>query len=185
MLQRVINIRAGGSVQRCHTNPHIGSYNNAAHQWGVAMLLWELWPEDFPRLAVYCLTHDTPERWTGDSPATLKWYAPEVRAGLKPVEDLVFDSLRLPRESSLSEDDAQKLKNCDSLELYLWCLEQRKMGNREIEEICCSLEEFFVEKPLLAEAQILYDQIRTWGDYTFPQRLRELIPVERDSDISK
>lgn len=39
----ILNARAGGAVQRCHTIRHHGEYTNAQHQWGVAMLLWYLY----------------------------------------------------------------------------------------------------------------------------------------------
>jgi hypothetical protein len=44
----VIQSRSGGRVERCHGLPHHGTYSNASHQWGVAMLMHYLWPDDFP-----------------------------------------------------------------------------------------------------------------------------------------
>ena len=50
-LERITAIRTGGGVERCHGVRHQGSYSNAAHTWGVLVLLQVLWPNDFPRLA--------------------------------------------------------------------------------------------------------------------------------------
>ena len=82
VLRNIIQSRCGGRVERCHVIPHLGSYSNASHSWGVAMLMHYLWPKDFPRLAIYCLSHDIPEAWTGDIPAPVAWAVPELKEAL-------------------------------------------------------------------------------------------------------
>lgn len=178
LLQRVVNIRSGGRTERCHTVPHHGSYSNAAHQWGVAMLMWELWPDDYPRLSIFCLTHDVPEKWFGDTPATAKKYIDGLAETIGEMEDQTQLKLGLPVESDLSDSDYTKLKNCDYLELYMWCIEQLQMGNGCVREILNSLEDFFQEKPLLPVADALLTDIRKYGVATYPQRFRELIITE-------
>jgi 5'-deoxynucleotidase YfbR-like HD superfamily hydrolase len=159
-LRRIVQIRAGGAVERCHGIRHVGSYNNAMHQWGVAMLMRTLWPRDFPRLVALCLTHDVPEAWVGDMPATTKKFAPGVKNAMDLLEDRICVDLGLPLEVGLSHLDRRKLKCCDSLELYIWCIEQKMLGNQFAQEVASQLESFFEKSPLLPEAHELYMELR-------------------------
>lgn len=157
--ERISSIRSGGRVERAHGITHQGSYSNAAHQWGVAMLMWELWPEDYPRLSLYCLTHDVPEAWVGDVPSPTMRYVPGLKEQLGMYERKINLSLGLPAEQDLSREDYDKLKACDRLELYLWALEQRFAGNRFVEQTIVELTRFFTEQPLPAAAQRLFHEL--------------------------
>lgn len=159
MVDRVIQTRSGGKVERCHIMPHQGSYNNAAHSWGVAMLMNTLWPEDFERLALVCLAHDVGESCVGDIPAPVLRYLPEFRAAVSGMEAKICDSLGLPREDFLSPSDHAKLKACDRLELYLWCREQLAAGNTFAEEFLTELKRYFVETPLPSPADALFSRL--------------------------
>jgi 5'-deoxynucleotidase YfbR-like HD superfamily hydrolase len=176
---RVVNIRGGGRTERCHTVPHVGEYSNAKHQWGVAMLMWELWPADFQRLAIYCLSHDVAEKWVGDTPATAKKYISGLSRTMGSLEDLLCNRLDIPGEGFLSELDHKKLKDCDYLELYIWCIEQMQMGNNCVLEIIMSLDEFFEDSRLLPAANALLEQFRAHGIRTFPQRFRDILQTEK------
>lgn len=155
-LDNLVQARSGGRVERCHAIPHVASYNNASHSWGVALLMWYLWPEDFPRLAIHCLVHDVPESWVGDIPATTLRYVPGIRSILSDIEGRLNRNIGLPGEDELSEEDHQKLKACDRLELYMWCREQRLLGNWFAEEVLRELERFFKRTPLHGRAAELY-----------------------------
>jgi hypothetical protein len=133
-------------VERCHGLAHQGSYSNAMHQWGVAMLLHAIWPEDFPRLALACLTHDVPEAWVGDIPAPTCRYA-NIKPKLDPIEGRINRSLGLPVESELQPEDYAKLKACDRLEFWLWCCEEQLKGNMFAHEGRVEVERFFTETP--------------------------------------
>lgn len=173
--------RAGGRVERGHGITHQGSYSNAAHQWGVAMLMLQLFPEDFPRLASYCLTHDVPEAWFGDVPATTMRYVPGLREQLGVYEAATNRSLGLPPEQELGEEDHLKLKCCDRLELYLWCMEQRMLGNRFVEEILKELEYFFSIAPLHPVAATFLENAKS--QYVDPPQqggvVREIVDAVR------
>lgn len=153
---RIIQSRLGGKVERCHSIPHQGSYSNAAHSWGVAMLMWYLFPVDFPRLGIYCITHDVPEGWVGDVPATVMRYSPTVRPELAKLEKMISDDLRIPFEGDLSEEDHRKLKACDRLELYLYLCEQLCLGNVHAREPLRELDRYFTEQPLIEPAQTFW-----------------------------
>jgi 5'-deoxynucleotidase YfbR-like HD superfamily hydrolase len=164
-LRRLVHIRAGGQVERCHGFRHFGTYQNSQHQWGVAMIMWTLWPEDFPRLGIHCLVHDVPEQWVGDIPANFKAAAPpELRIFEKMVERRILSDLGLPQDDSLSALDIQKIKNCDSLELYMWCQEQILLyGVHPVSEIIDQLDSFYNKSgkvQLLPEARALYDELK-------------------------
>lgn len=156
----IIGARSGGKVERCHAIPHIGSYSNAAHSWGVAMLMFKLWPEDFPRLAYACLAHDIPESWTGDIPAPVMRHVPGLKERIGQVEDLLMERLNLPHFNHLAPEDHAKLKACDWLEFYLWCREQGEFGNAYAYEGQKEIELYIDKMGLPAPAQGVYEKLR-------------------------
>lgn len=165
---RVVQTRSGGRVERCHGIPHQGSYNNAAHSWGVAMLLHAIWPEDFGRLALNCLSHDVAEAWVGDVPAPTMRYVPGLRQQLGALEGRLCEALGLPREDAMAPEDHAKLKACDRLEFWLWCREQRLMGNSFAAEAQEELERYLIETPLPARAQLLFIALRDRANSVLP-----------------
>lgn len=156
----LVQSRSGGRVERCHGIPHQGSYSNAAHSWGVAMLMHYLWPEDFPRLALHCLSHDVPESWVGDIPAPTGRYVPGFKDSVSVLETKINKSIGLPAEHELDEADYLKLKACDRLEFWLWSREQLLLGNRFAEEGLKEIERYFVEAPLPDRAQLLFKALQ-------------------------
>lgn len=156
LTHRIIQTRAGGKVERCHTIPHNSSYNNAAHSWGVAMLMHLIWPEDFQRLALFCLCHDIAEAWVGDIPSPLKKYSQEVNLAVSILEKRINNQLKLPDESELSSEDIEKIKFCDNLEFYLWCREESELfGNKNVLESLRQVKDYFNEKQLPERARVL------------------------------
>lgn len=147
LARRIRQIRSGGTVERCHAIPHFGSYNNAAHQWGVAQLMHSFWPEDFQRLAAICLFHDVPERWVGDIPSPVMRQVPGVKEGVALVEKVITEDLGLPSEHELDPDDLAKVKACDRIEFLLWCYDQARMGNREVQEGIAEVNRYLRENP--------------------------------------
>ncbi len=132
------------------------------------MLMHAIWPLDFPRLALHCLSHDVPEAWVGDVPAPTMRYVPGLKEQLGHYERQINLSLGLPAEQELDWEDYEKLKACDRLELYLWAREQQMAGNRFVDETIVELERFFVERPLPVAAQAFLAELRR--DYTSPPR---------------
>ena len=179
LAKRVIQTRAGGRVERCHTIPHTGSYSVAAHSWGVAMLMFYLWPEDFPRLAAHCLSHDVPEAWVGDIPSPMLRYNPELKKRVEMVEAHIAADLGLPSEFGLSSEDYAKLKACDALEFWLWSREQIDMGNRFAIDGLHEVERHFAESPLPTNAWNLYSEFKRVG--SLPRQrgiIKEVCDVE-------
>lgn len=136
LLFRVIQVRAGGRVRRCHNVLTTGVYSVAEHSWGAAMLFHALWPDEFPSMALAVLTHDVAEAVVGDIPSPTIRYT-NTRELLEGIEERVNERYGVADLSNLTGDQYDKLKAVDRLELYLWAIEQRLQGNqfaREVEE---------------------------------------------------
>jgi len=156
--RNIVQTRAGGAVERCHvigSRKH-GSYTNSQHQWGVAMLLWHLYPEYFNALVSVALSHDVPEFVFGDAPATTKRVVPGLRDQLAALEGEYNNSIGLPAEEGLTEVEGAVVKSCDRLELWLWCREQLLMGNQFVIEFIEELERWFAEPGYLEPRAYAY-----------------------------
>lgn len=158
---KILQARAGGRVERCHAIPHVGSYSDAAHSWGVAVLMLQLWPEDFPRLAAACLVHDVPEYITGDIIATMMRYSPGLKETVTLVENKLMDEIGLPQFNNLSVDDHAKLKACDWLEFWLWCCDQATLGNTFALEGKTEIEEYMDRMGLPEPANQVYSALKS------------------------
>jgi len=156
----ILGARAGGRVERCHSIPHQGSYSNAAHSWGVAMLMYQLWPEDFPRLGIHCLTHDIPEFWVGDIPAPTMRAVPGLKESLTQIEDRCLNRLDLPELGTLNPEDHRKLKACDWLEFWLWCRDQWFIGNKFVQVSKVEIEGYIETMGLPHPAADVYSALR-------------------------
>lgn len=155
----IVQSRAGGAVQRCHGIRHIGSYSNAEHTWGVLLLLWHIHPEHFGAVAPFALSHDVPEFIFGDVPAPTMRYVPGLREQLGEYEDFLNASYGNMPEGSLQELDPEgfaALKDCDRLDLWFWCVEQRALGNMFAYECQKELERYFEQGGLTARAMEVY-----------------------------
>lgn len=159
MFDRIIQTRGGARVERCHGIPHVRSYTNAMHQWGVAHLCHVFWPES-PNIVAAALFHDTPEAWVGDIPSPMLRFNPDVKARVGLYEDAIFDELGLPAESRLLPGDLAKLKAADRLEFLLWCLDEQRLGNQETSEGLKEVMLYLDANPLPSPAQEFYNQLK-------------------------
>lgn len=154
--RRIIQTRCGGQVERCHTNPHNRRYSNAQHQWGVAMLLHAIFPEHFSRLVLICLSHDVPEAWVGDIPSPCLGNSPLAKRSIQEIEQYLAHNLGLPHDLDLHPEDAEIVRACDMLDLYLWCREEWAMGNQMVGDCLSAIREYFVDAPLPEKAREVY-----------------------------
>lgn len=98
---------------------------------------------DADRVAALALYHDASEALTGDMPAPVKYFNPEIRRAYKGIEatasdkllEMVPEELRPDYEPLLSgpgdADEALLLKAADRLCAYVKCLEELRAGNTE------------------------------------------------------
>jgi len=95
------------------------------------------------QLAVY---HDAPEVLTGDLPAPVKYFDPDIRAAYSHMEEfaarrlleIVPDDLRRSFEAVLEPDrdtgEWKIVKAADRIAAYLKCAEELRLNNREFEK---------------------------------------------------
>lgn len=94
------------------------------------------------RAAAVALFHDAAEVLTGDLPAPVKYFNPDIRNAYKAIEHAAVNklvsmlppSLHAAYAPYLTPDDAEinaLVKAADSLCAYLKCIEETSAGNRE------------------------------------------------------
>lgn len=120
-------LREGSQVERTHTVRHIGNYSVGEHSHGMCVLLLALHPNPSLSLLKAATLHDLHEVHTGDIPVFAK------TTDFRRVEDNVTRLLGI--EVELTQEERTWLRAVDSLDLYLWCLEQKEMGNRNVARI--------------------------------------------------
>ena len=181
--EEILHCRGGGAVQRCHGVRHTGSYSVAEHSWGVAMLLWYLFPHDFKRLVIFALCHDVPECLVGDVPSTVK-----ENCKHQVLEDLINQQFGLPPLSLLGQREHAMLKICDRLDLYLWAQEQLASGNQYSKEIINNLEHTFSAEGAFSyqedhwvQAETLYRKVQAQG--VVPDRVHLLKRIKEHHGI--
>ncbi|TFH93634.1 MULTISPECIES: 5'-deoxynucleotidase [Vibrio] len=96
------------------------------------------------RIAILGMYHDTSEVLTGDLPTPVKYYNPEIAKEYKKIEAAAEQKLlsMLPEEfqedfapflvsTAAHEEDADIVKQADTICAYLKCLEELSAGNHE------------------------------------------------------
>lgn len=131
MQQRLI--RKGGAVKRWHTIETITEQTVAAHSWGVACVCLDIWPDCSRSLITAALHHDVPEARVGDVPAPVKWEYPSLKKELDKVEDAEAEAIGISYK--LNESDKVKLKIADMMELLWFCIDEERLGNRNMKEV--------------------------------------------------
>jgi len=126
-------LREAGQVMRGHAKQLHREYSVGIHTYNMLGLLEVLHPDPSLRLYRAILWHDVPERFTGDIPTPVKKLVPEIKEGLKTLEQKMLKELG--GEVPLSGDEGCWLKAIDMLELWLWCREEMAMGNKAVDDM--------------------------------------------------
>lgn len=123
-------IRAGGSVQRFHTQRTIQAESVGKHSFGVAWLCYLL-SDGNPtmNLIINALSHDLGEWVTGDVPAPVKVARPDLRRILAEAEEEAVPARLQP---PLLESEGRTLKLADIFDGMLFCAEEKRLGNAGI-----------------------------------------------------
>ncbi len=171
-MQSLEFIRKGRETRRFHTNPVLHEQNVAEHSFGVAMLVWVLAGSTEPGvrlpLLMAALTHDLAEHSMGaDMASPAKRAMPDVydatgerlgsfREVWGAAEQAHLQTVQLDFEFTLSAEEKRILKLADAMEGALYCIRERAMGNKLIEECfinfrlyICDLVEHPVELEVL------------------------------------
>jgi len=134
ILDKIKTYRKGLAVERMHTVPHHTPYNNASHSCNAALIAYELCKLNFEkteRIILHILMHDVAEGYVGDTPANVKVDNPKLKEVLSRIEDnWERDNLLDIPTLNLVEHDI--FKSADLIELGMYCLEELKMGNRNV-----------------------------------------------------
>lgn len=121
----------GGRTIRCHTVPTIAPQNVAAHSYGVAWLCYIIMTpnhEPSANLLLHALSHDMAEHVTGDIPAPTK-RSLDISDAVQKWEynAMALAGFELP---PLSDLESLVLKLADCLELLMYCVRERGLGNK-------------------------------------------------------
>lgn len=132
------NWRKGGAVKRWHTHSIIQEQTVASHSWGVALILLKVIPSDkiSVTLLSVALLHDVAEGETGDIPYTAKKQWPDLGKASLFAESKVNENNGITQfYDKLSAQELLHLKIADMMELMFYLLEERKLGNKNLDHI--------------------------------------------------
>ena len=95
------------------------------------------------RVTTLALYHEASEVITGDLPAPIKYYNPDIRAAYKNIESVANEKLLTMLPDALKEEyrplvvqdtdcyEHKLVKAADKLSAYIKCVEELRSGNRE------------------------------------------------------
>jgi 5'-deoxynucleotidase YfbR-like HD superfamily hydrolase len=145
LTRQIIHHRKMLNVQRMSGSPKIRSYNLAEHSYFVATMFEEFAKEEgikYSTDAIYVvLRHDIMEVLTSDLPYPVKNFNDTVKQAWDLIEEELYQGNKdrfitmLTDEEikrRLTEEEFRLMKSCDILDLYLFCLEERQLGNHSL-----------------------------------------------------
>jgi 5'-deoxynucleotidase YfbR-like HD superfamily hydrolase len=148
LLKKLHQRLQGGHVVRYHTRPDVGNtQTNATHSWRAMVILTTLWPDIRKKAVVWLLYHDVAEAELGDLPATVKWKYEDIATAYKKREREYEKKLQLPYAfEELSQEEQNKVRMADMLELVFHCKRQMQLGNTLAEPIYLKGREYLFSK---------------------------------------
>jgi 5'-deoxynucleotidase YfbR-like HD superfamily hydrolase len=121
-MSRLFDIYRSGYVQRYHTNPQMAwaAQTNGHHQWGVTVLLLELFPDRVTVPLLWeALYHDAGEIGAADVSSPAKRRYPDLAKAVTEAEENERFNMGIA-PACLEPMEAILLKFCDVLESYLF-----------------------------------------------------------------
>jgi len=161
-IQRVKFAREAGAVRRLHIHKIIGEYDIAQHTFNALCLLRVLNPMARPALIWAVLSHDKPERLTGDIPSPAKYHGQWFdKTKYTEHEDEILEATGFSFGDLNPEEEAW-LRAVDALEFWLFCLDQDMLGNRTLvkprRKIVNYIQQDLANWPSVAQA--FFNQLR-------------------------
>jgi len=129
--------RKGLRVERLHTVYHIAPYNNGFHSANAALIAHELCKYngmDSASIIRYMLLHDVAEGYVGDIPSNVKKDYPEIKSILDKIEH-TWEEVYIPDMPDLHHSEIAIAKASDAIELGMYCIEELKLGNQNVEHV--------------------------------------------------
>ena len=119
--------RRAGQVTRYHTQTRIKEQSVAEHSWQCLRIALTLWPQASRDLLIAIAFHDLEEGITGDLP-----YGPKPK-DWEQIRQAAWVQMRkdwaVPPVPSLTEEDQQRLKLVDLIEMLEWANQEINLGN--------------------------------------------------------
>lgn len=124
----------GGFTKRFHTVQTLREHTVGHHSFGVAVLCIYLSGDVKPRveLITSALFHDLAEQMVGDIPSPTKRSIPSLKIELDKYEEEFLAKYGMNIE--LTKEEKHMLKTADILDGMWNCIQERKLGNKGIEE---------------------------------------------------
>jgi hypothetical protein len=133
LLETVKIFRQSNRVLRCHASPKLTHYDNSVHVCGMLDLLMLVYPDAPSSLYRKILLHDKPERTFGDIPHPAKdQLGQDFKINLNRAENDWFKAWGVCYPELSSHEEAI-FKTLDLVEFFLWCEDELRLGNSEIE----------------------------------------------------
>mgnify|MGYP003654012244 FL=1 len=152
-VREILDVLEGGEVKRYHTLATIGEQTVGSHSWGVALILHWLQPDISKIAMLKALTHDVAEKQTGDMPAPTKWNNKDLASELSIVEKDIEQKLGI--DYDLTPEEKEFFKQSDLFELLLYCVNQRSLGNTNVNVVFSNGVEKLVDMKLNARGKSL------------------------------
>mgnify|MGYP003112275989 FL=1 len=152
-VKNLLDILSGGEVKRYHTMKTIGEQTVANHSWGVAVILNWLKPDISKAALLKALSHDVAEKRTGDMPAPTKWNNEDLAYELRRVEKEIEEELGV--DYDLDAEEQEYFKQSDLFELLLYCVNQRSLGNTNVNVVFSNGVEKLVDMNLNKKGKAL------------------------------
>lgn len=142
----IFRVRNLGSVRRCGTIPALHQQNVAEHSFYVALIAMDMAQSyegyvDTGELLRKALLHDAEEAFTGDIPHHVKRVSSTIKKSFKECGEFFVERYfpswvrRLIGTSKSQFPEGDLVVVADYVELYLYCAEERTLGNRRSEYI--------------------------------------------------
>lgn len=123
----------GGASKRYHTVQTHNTQDIAAHSFGVAWWCEMLTDgEASKQLIMAALTHDLAEHIVGDVPSPAK-RAMGCRDAFNAYEDSILTENKVIHYMKLTDVEKTILKAADCFDGLMFCLNERRMGNKHVE----------------------------------------------------
>ena len=159
---KIFDILKCKTVTRLHCYQTHRSQNLADHQWGVAMWLMYIMQgrmaKHLHEAMIHALMHDVGEVAVGDIPSPTKRLMPDQGVSIDIAEKKFIDRAFGPLPDI--GDDADLVRVADLLDLMHYCLTERLLGNKTLEEVFARADVYIEEigasrstaNPWIAEA---------------------------------
>lgn len=152
-------IARGGSVRRFHTVRTISPNTVAEHSFGVVWFLWLLTGGQCrAKLLMAGASHDLAEQTVGDVPSPAK-RALGIGHDLDELETRILADHGVA--FTLTPEEARTLKLADCLDGLLYCAQERKQGNRWVDEIADKYAEYLTEMNPQGVEREAFDAVKT------------------------